>query len=94
MEHHITGHLECTSSASASGGIAIGQAFRLIKHGYQDVVIAGGVDFNLNRHFFEGMELFGASCNQFNHDPTRASMPYDERRCGAVMSDGGAVVVL
>jgi 3-oxoacyl-[acyl-carrier-protein] synthase II len=80
--------------ASSSGGIAIGEAFRLIKHNYQDVIIAGGVDFNLNRHFFEGMELFGANCNKYNDDPTKASMPYDKKRCGPVMSDGGGAFVL
>ncbi len=52
--------------ASSSGAVAIGEAFRLIKNGYQDCVIAGGVDFNLNRHFFEGMELMGANCPTFN----------------------------
>lgn len=57
-------------------------------------MIAGGVDFNLNRHFFEGMELFGANCTKFNHDPAKASMPYDKKRAGPVMSDGGAIVIL
>lgn len=51
--------------ASSSGSIAIGEAFRWIKYGHQDCVIAGGVDFNLNRHFFEGMELLGANCNTY-----------------------------
>jgi 3-oxoacyl-(acyl-carrier-protein) synthase len=43
-------------------------------------MITGGVDFNLNRHFFEGMELFGANCNKFNEEPKKASMPYDVKR--------------
>lgn len=94
MNHHITGHLSCTSMASASGGIAIGEAYRLIKHGYQDAMIAGGADFNLNRHFFEGMELFGANCNTYNEDPTKASRPFDKKRAGPVMSDGAGVVIL
>lgn len=80
--------------ASASGGIAIGEAYRLIKHGYQDMMITGGVDFNLGRHFFEGMELFGANCNSFNNDPTKASRPYDQKRAGPIMSDGGGVFIL
>jgi 3-oxoacyl-[acyl-carrier-protein] synthase II len=94
IDYQITGHLSSTSMASASGGIAIGEAFRLIKHGYQDLMIAGGLDFNLNRHFFEGMELFGANCNKFNDDPTHASMPYDKKRAGPVMADGGGVLIL
>ena len=94
MEHQITGHLSCPSVASSSSAIAIGEAYRLIKHGYQDRMITGGVDFNLNRHFIEGTELFGANCNKFNDNPTKASMPYDVKRQGPVMSDGGAVLVL
>jgi 3-oxoacyl-(acyl-carrier-protein) synthase len=77
MDHHITGHLSVTSTASSSGAIAIGEAFRLIKHGYQDKMITGGVDFNLNRHFFEGMELFGANVYKYNDNPAIASRPYD-----------------
>ena len=69
MEHQITGHLSCTSTASSSGAIAIGEAYRLIKHGYQDRMVTGGVDFNLNKHFFEGMELFSANVNKFNESP-------------------------
>jgi 3-oxoacyl-[acyl-carrier-protein] synthase II len=57
-------------------------------------MITGGVDFNLNRHFFEGMELFGANCNTYNHDPEKASRPYDSKRAGPVMSDGGGVLIL
>lgn len=57
-------------------------------------MIAGGADFNLNRHFFEGMELFGANCNKYNDQPEKASMPYDIKRQGPVMSDGGGVLIL
>lgn len=66
MNYQITGHLSSPSTASASGSIAIGEAYRRIKHGYQDMIIAGGADFNLSRYFFEGMELFGANCNSYN----------------------------
>lgn len=58
------------------------------------MMITGGVDFNLNRHFFEGMELFGANCNTFNGDPEHASRPYDTKRAGPVMADGGGVLIL
>lgn len=80
--------------ASSSGAIAIGESFRLIKHGYADVIISGGVDINLNRTFFEGMELFGANCNSFNDRPEQASRPYDKQRAGPIMSDGGGSLIL
>lgn len=80
--------------ASASGTIAIGEAYRQVKHGYSDCVIAGGVDFNLNRNFFEGMELFGANCNTHNENPQKASRPFDKKRQGPVLSDGGGIMVM
>ncbi len=57
-------------------------------------MIAGGVDFNLNKHFLEGMELLGANNDKYNDDPAHASMPFDTQRSGPVMSDGGGFVVL
>lgn len=57
-------------------------------------MITGGADFNLNRHFFEGMELFGANVNKYNDNPELASMPYDKKRCGPALSDGGGALIL
>eukprot|EP00347_Sterkiella_histriomuscorum_P013040 403366246 len=94
IQHQLKGPVSAVSMASSSGTIAIGESYRLIKHGHSDVVITGGVDFNLNRHFFEGMELFGANCNQFNDKPELASMPFDKKRSGPIMSDGGGALIL
>ena len=69
MKYQLNGPLTAPSTASSSGVVAIGESYRLIKHGYADHVISGGFDFNLNRHFFEGMELFKANCNTHNDDP-------------------------
>ena len=94
INHQLYGYTSAASTGSSSGAVAIGEAYRLIKHGYQDIMIAGGVDLNLNRHFFEGMELFGANCSKFNDEPDKASRPYDVTRAGPVMSDGGAAMVV
>lgn len=40
------------------------------------------------------MELFGANCNSFNDNPEKASMPFDEKRSGPVISDGGGALIL
>lgn len=40
------------------------------------------------------MELFGANCNTYNDDPQRASRPFDDKRQGPVLSDGGGVLIL
>ena len=94
LKYQIKGPTSGISMASSSGAISIGDSYRLIKHGYSDIMIAGGVDFNLNRHFFEGMELFGANCNEFNEDPEHGSKPFDKNRCGPALSDGGGALIL
>ena len=48
MAHGFKGHVSATSMASAGGGIAIGEAFRLIKNGYADRMLTGGLDYNIN----------------------------------------------
>ena len=94
MRYQLRGHVASCSMASASGSIAIGEAFRLIKHGYMDAMIAGGVDYNTSQNFFKGMENFGAACSAYNDRPQESSRPYDEARKGPVLSDGGALLVL
>ena len=56
MELDFRGPCTAASTASSAGAVAIGEAFRTIKHGYADFMLCGGADFNLNRPFFKGME--------------------------------------
>lgn len=69
IQHGIKGQVSSTSMASASGAIAIGEAFRLVKYGIMDSVICGGVDLNSHDYFVQGMENFGAACNFYNDQP-------------------------
>lgn len=94
MEHGIKGHVSAASMASAGGAIAIGEAFRLVKHGVVDRIIAGGLDYNVNANCVGGMNAFGALTRSFNDDPDLAMRPFDQRRSGTVISDGGALVLL
>jgi len=66
----------------------------MIKHGYADLMIAGGADLNVNRSFIQGMENFGAAVNAFNDSPHLASRPFDVSRAGPVLSDGAGFMVL
>ncbi|MGN0145076.1 MAG: beta-ketoacyl-ACP synthase II [Clostridium sp.] len=84
----------CTSvvTACATGTNSIGDAFRLIKHGYADVMIAGGSEAPITRiglGGFNGMKALN-TCN----DPKRASIPFDKDRSGFVMGEGAGVLVL
>ena len=69
MEHGIKGHVGMTTMASAGGAIAIGEAYRLVKHGYCDRIIAGGLDLNVTPLCHGGMDSFGALTRSFNENP-------------------------
>lgn len=46
IEHGIKGHVSAPGCTSAGSALALGEAYRLIKHGYMDRVLVGGLDFN------------------------------------------------
>jgi len=94
MEYGIKGHVSATTMASAGGAIAIGEAFRLVKNGYADRMLVGGLDYNVHPNCVGGMNAFGALTRSFNHDPEGAMRPFDKSRSGTVISDGGALFIL
>lgn len=94
MEHGFKGHVSGTSMASAGGAIAIGEAFRLVKNGYVDRILTGGLDYNINETCVGGMDAFGAITRTCNDDPDKAMRPFDKKRSGTVISDGGALLML
>jgi 3-oxoacyl-[acyl-carrier-protein] synthase II len=77
----------------ASGTIAIGDAFRQIRDGYADVMIAGGAEAPLAPLTFGAFALIRAMSTR-NEDPEKASRPFDKDRDGFVMGEGAAVMVL
>ena len=54
----------------------------------------GGLDFNCNENAVEGMSDFGAVSVEHNESPDQAMRPFDSKRSGTVLSDGGALLVL
>lgn len=84
----------CTSivTACATGNNCIGEAYRLIKHGYADVMIAGSSEAPISRMGvggFAGLKALNAT-----DDITRASIPFDKERNGFVIGEGGAILIL
>ncbi len=79
-------------TACASGSNAIGEAMRMIRHGYADAMIAGGAEATVNPLAAAGF------CNMqalsFSEDPMQASLPFDKRRSGFVMGEGAGALVL
>lgn len=79
-------------TACATGTNCIGEAFRYIKHGYQDIILAGGAEASITKLGVAGFTSLTALSE--SDDPLRASIPFDRDRNGFVMGEGGGVLVL
>ena len=79
-------------TACATATHSIGEAYRAVKHGYTDAVIAGGTD---HCAIPIGAAAFGnARTLSRAEDPKYASLPFNANRSGFVMADGSAVIIL
>lgn len=79
-------------TACASGTHSIGESYRMIKHGYQDLVLAGGTEASITPTGIAGFMNLKALSQSI--DKTRASIPFDKERNGFVMGEGAGVLVL
>ncbi len=82
----------CPVTACATGNHAIGEAYRAIRHGYQDIMIAGGAEASIIRIATAGFQNMKAL--HTGEDPDAASVPFDARRSGFVMGEGAGALVL
>lgn len=80
-------------SACATANTAIGEAFLSIRHGYADMMLAGGADAGIHPFLFAGFSSMKALSTNNDH-PTQASRPFDRDRDGFVMGEGAAVLLL
>ncbi|KAA1191277.1 MULTISPECIES: beta-ketoacyl-ACP synthase II [unclassified Paenibacillus] len=80
-------------TACSIGNTAIGEAFRLIRYGGADIVIAGGSEAAITEI---SLASFGnaTSLSTRNEDPIKASRPFDGERDGFVIGEGGGIVIL
>ena len=83
----------CTVSACASGAHAIGEAFRLLRAGDADVVLAGGAEATITPMAVAGFGNMRALSTR-NDEPLRASRPFDQDRDGFVIGEGAGMLVL
>lgn len=89
----ITGPNITNGMSCASGAIAIGEAFRAIRRGEADLILAGGSEAPLAPLTFGAFAIIRAMSVR-NEDPATASRPFDLGRDGFVMGEGAAVLVL
>ncbi len=92
IRHNCRGSAMPAVTACASGSNAIGEAMRLIRHGYADGVIAGGTEAAVTPSAVAGFTNMQAL--SVSDDPESASLPFDRRRAGFVIGEGAAALVL
>ncbi|NBD23511.1 beta-ketoacyl-ACP synthase II [Paenibacillus glycinis] len=80
-------------TACSIGNTSIGEAFRLIRYGLADVVIAGGTEAAVNEISLASFSNATALSGR-NDEPAKASRPFDGGRDGFVMAEGAGIVVL
>ena len=93
IEFGVQGPNSTNAMSCASGTIAIGDAFRQIRDGYADVMLAGGAEAPLWPLCYGAFALIRAMSTR-NDAPSSASRPFDRDRDGFVMGEGAAVLVL
>jgi 3-oxoacyl-[acyl-carrier-protein] synthase II len=93
IELGLHGPCIANSNSCASGAVAIGEAFRLVRSGYTPVMLAGGAEAPLAPLTFGSFALVRAM-SSVAVEPARASRPFDACRDGFVMGEGAAMLVL
>lgn len=92
IRHDCRGPAMPAVTACASGSNAIGEAMRLVRHGYADAVITGGAEASIVPIAVAGFSNMKAL--SVSEDPDAASLPFDKRRGGFVIGEGSVALVL
>lgn len=80
-------------TACATGNHNIGDAWRMIQRGDADAIIAGGVEATITPLAVSGFNAMKALSTR-NHEPEKASRPFDKDRDGFVMGEGCGIIIL
>jgi 3-oxoacyl-(acyl-carrier-protein) synthase len=82
------------ATACATGTQTIGEGAEYIRHGYADIVIAGGTEAAIRDFTLGGFAAMRALPTSFNENPQAASRPFDAKREGFIFSEGAGAIVL
>ncbi|HET8629386.1 MAG TPA: beta-ketoacyl-[acyl-carrier-protein] synthase family protein [Thermomicrobiales bacterium] len=91
--HGINGYTKTIINDAAGGLDAIGTAYRAVRRGECDVILAGGFEAALAEAALAGLATFPDLCRTAP-DPATAFRPFDTRRNGIVVGEGGALCIL
>jgi len=92
IELGIKGISMAIVTACATSTHAIGEAYRYIKYGEQDIMICGGTDCDITPLGLAGFCNMKAMST--STDKARASIPFDKERSGFVMGEGAGILIL
>ncbi|MFC3928637.1 beta-ketoacyl-ACP synthase II [Streptococcus caprae] len=92
MRFGANGICKSVNTACASSNDAIGEAFRTIKFGLQDIMLVGGSESSITKFAIAGFQALTALST--TEDPTRSSIPFDKDRNGFIMGEGAGMLVL
>ena len=94
MTYGIIGPSVTYSIACVSSAVAIGEAFRAIRHGYLDTALAGGAEAQLNTGTLAGWRELSVLASEHATGAEASSRPFDTHRTGLVLGEGAIVLVL
>jgi len=94
MRYGLHGPSNTYSVACASSAIAIGEAFRAIRHGYLDAAVVVGTEAMLNAGALLGWNSLRVMAKPDSSDPKRSCRPFAKNRSGFVIGEGAAALVL
>ena len=92
IKYGILGSTLSLTSACATSTHCIGEAYRSIKDGYLDIVVAGGAEASICEFGIAGFQSLTALSR--SEDRNRASIPFDKERNGFVMGEGAGSLIL
>jgi 3-oxoacyl-[acyl-carrier-protein] synthase II len=94
LEFGLTGPDLTFCTACSSSAVAIGEAARQIRHGYADVMLAGGSEALLTYGTIKAWEALRTLANEDADNPSASCKPFSADRSGLVLGEGAAMVVL
>jgi len=94
IKYHLQGANMTYATACSSSAIAIGEAYRQIRHGYADVMLAGGSEAMLALGPMKAWEALRTLAQEDPSDAGASCKPFSKDRSGLVLGEGAAVLVL
>lgn len=92
--HNTQGPSNTITCGQASAGLALAEAARTIQRGSADLALVGGCETKINAFALMRWTLLNRLAKHYNDHPAAACRPYDQHADGAVIGEGGAVLVI